>query len=172
MSAGPDPKSIQFGRPIAGKCLETEGQNEGPMIEEMKKWLGIPGYGISWCGIFVAWVLCRAYGLGSKIELRKALGYRSPFYADSTRDWLKQAMLAGSIVAKPERGDLFVLLDSRGLAHHIGFVVEYFEGARTVCTLEGNTNEGGSVNGNGVYFRQRGFSPHLRFISLPPQLKV
>lgn len=141
------------------------------MIEEMKKWLNISGYGISWCGIFVAWILCRAYGLGSKTELRERLGYRSPFYADSTRDWLKQAMLHGSIVDKPEPGDLFVLLDSRGLAHHIGFVVEYFEGARLVCTLEGNTNGGGSVNGNGVYFRQRGFSPYLRYIRVPTSLR-
>ena len=52
-----EPKSIRFARLLAGKSLETEGPNEGPQIEEMKKWLNIPGYGISWCGIFVAWVL-------------------------------------------------------------------------------------------------------------------
>ena len=76
------------------------------------------------------------------------------------------------IVQQPEAGDLFVLLDSRGMAHHIGFVTIPPDVIGDFGTIEGNTNAGGSVNGDGVYCRTRRATGSVRFIRLPKELKT
>ena len=147
--------------------------NDGPVLKAMRAGLGLPDEPMSWCGAFVAWILSRAYvapGGSLRQFLTHSLGFRSPFYLESTRDWLAQAKTCGMLTDKPEPGDLFILTNGLGQAHHIGFVMTapllgHFG------TIEGNTNAGGSVNGDGVYRRERVAYPSVKFIRLPESLK-
>lgn len=145
--------------------------NNGPVLREMRRALGLPDVPMSWCGIFAGYIAMKASGLPDKTALRRALGFRSPFYVDSTQDWLAQAHDARMVVQLPEAGDLFVLLDKACKAHHIGFVASSVGLDGRFRTIEGNTNEGGSVNGDGVYWRTRSNGPGVAFIRLPKELK-
>lgn len=166
-----EPKSIALTKQYLGK-QEMFGSNEGPVIGVMKAFLGINAKGVSWCGIFVGWILCRAYSLKDKSALRVALGFDSPFFVDSTKDWLAQAKAHKMITTTPAAGDLFILLDGHGQAHHIGFVVSEPDEDGRFRTVEGNTNEGGSPNGDGVYNRVRNARSGIVFISLPHVVKA
>lgn len=53
-------------------------------------------------------------------------------------------------------GDIFLLQQSSHDWHHTGIIISVGNG--TFETIEGNTNEGGSSNGNGVYRRVRSFA--------------
>lgn len=166
-----EPKSIQTARVYLGK-QEIFSANEGPVIGIMKAFLNIHERGISWCAIFVGWILCRAYGIKDKAALRVALGFNSPFFVDSTRDWLVQARREKMLTDRPVPGDLFILLNGSGQAHHIGFVVSEPGEDGRFRTIEGNTNEGGSPNGDGVYERERNARSGVVFIALPKGLKA
>ena len=164
-----EPKSISLARAYVGR-QEFDGQNRGHVLDCIMDGLNLPR-GVSWCGAFVTWCLMRSYA-HTKPDLRRILGFSSPWYCDSTRDWLAQAKALDMIVQQPEAGDLFVLLDSRGMAHHIGFVVAVPDHDGRFRTIEGNTNEGGSVNGDGVYWRTRNTRQGVAFIRLPKELKA
>lgn len=163
-----EPKSISLARAYCGK--QETSPNRGPVLDCIMEGLNLP-LCISWCAAFVTWCLMRSYAQ-SKPDLRRKLGFASPWYCDSTRDWLAQAKARDMIVQQPEAGDLFVLLDARGKAHHIGFVVVPPDAVGDFGTIEGNTNAGGSVNGDGVYCRTRRNGDHVRFIRLPKELKA
>ncbi len=164
-----EPKSISLARAYVGR-QEFDGQNRGHVLDCIMDGLNLPR-GVSWCGAFVTWCLMRSYA-HTKPDLRRILGFSSPWYCDSTRDWLAQAKALDMIVQQPEAGDLFVLLDSRGMAHHIGFVTIPPDVIGDFGTIEGNTNAGGSVNGDGVYCRTRRATDSVRFIRLPKELKA
>lgn len=161
-------KSLDLTRGYVGK-QETTGANRGPVIDTIAKALNVP-LGVSWCAQFVTWILMRAYGM-DKSTLRKKLGFDSPWYCDSTKDWRAQAMRHGMMTDSPTSGDLFILLNESGEAHHIGFVVTPPDATGRFQTNEGNTNSGGSVNGDGVYNRTRTASASVVFIELPWELK-
>lgn len=61
----------------------------------------------------------------------------------------------GEYVKKiPETGDVFLIwFPKLGRPAHIGFVERW--GNRTVITVEGNTNDNGSREGDGVYRKRR-----------------
>lgn len=172
-------KSLDLARQYLGK-QETAGPNDGPILRTIRDAMLYPGAPpCSWCALFVAWVLARAYlpiDTPSRLyrhELSALLGFVRPWYIESTRDWLANASDLGMIVPAPEPGDLFILLDAQGNAHHIGFVVS--DGSAQsgdFRTLEGNTNEGGSANGDGVYTRTRKHGPSVAFVRLPAGLKA
>jgi hypothetical protein len=122
--------------------------------------------------LFVAWILVRAYKLRDRRELRVALRFSSPFYVDSTRDWHEQAKARDMLTETPEPGDLFLLLNARGVPHHIGLVASAPDEDGRFSTLEGNTNAGGSVDGDGVYRRTRNKRGGVVFIALPEELRA
>lgn len=161
-------KSLDLTRGYIGKQETT--QNRGPVIDAIADALNVPR-GNSWCGQFVAWILMRAY-CKDKTDLRKRLGFTSPWFCDSTKDWKAQATRLGMLTATPEAGDVFILLDGNREAHHIGFVVAPPDATGRFQTVEGNTNAGGSVNGDGVYNRTRTANGSVIFIALPKELKA
>jgi len=131
-----------------------------------------------WCAIDVAHALCMAYGLQGRAGLRIALGFASPFYADSTRDWLAQARRLDMVTGSPRVGDLVVFLDAKREARHIGFVEAPPEALCPGCefaTIEGNTSSGeagNQFNGDGRYRRVRKWEPwRYAFIALPDSLR-
>jgi hypothetical protein len=152
---------------------ETFGPNDGPILRTIRADLNLPESPASWCASFVGWILAKSFappGTPLKAWLRDQLGFDSPFYVDSCRDWLTQAMRSGMSGHKPEAGDLFILINEHGIAHHMGFVADpvALDG---FGTIEGNTNEGGSANGDGVYRRARPMRTSVRFIRLPDSLR-
>ena len=171
------PISTDLARQYLG-VQETAGPNEGPILKTIREallYVGAPP--CSWCALFVAWCLIRAYcplpgpvGPSHKIWLRNTLGFTGTFFVESTRDWLFHAEQRGMLTTEPCEGDLFLLLKPDGVPHHIGFVTQNV--APLFHTLEGNTNAGGSVNGDGVYERTRAMEEGVRFISLPTTLKA
>lgn len=62
----------------------------------------------------------------------------------------------GRLHTTPRPGDEFFVYSPRARRIiHVGFVLRVLAGGRSVLTVEGNTNAGGSANGNGVYVRVR-----------------
>ena len=177
-------KSLDIAAQYLG-VQETEGSNDGPVLTAIRACLmpaGTPP--CSWCALFVAWALCRAYGPVSQIDyrrwLREALDFEgpggipskaAPWYVESCQSWWEYAMATRIIVDHPQPGDLFILLNADRHAHHMGFVTatnpeSEFE------TIEGNTNQGGSVNGDGVYRRTRTAGPRTVFVRIPETLRA
>jgi hypothetical protein len=70
--------------------------------------------------------------------------------------------------AQARRGDLFAWCDRAAWRGHIGFIVRMRRTARgwLAETIEGNTNDAGSREGDGVYRRQRMWTPQLKVIKL------
>lgn len=130
--------------------VRETGQNRGVWVQKFLAAVGLgPGY--AYCASFVFWCL-------------KTAGYKGdlPKLPAAVRNWAAWAQKTGRIVDKPERGDLFYWLNEDGTGH-IGFVVK--NRGMMVDTLEGNTNEAGSREGDGVYRKSRG-TAKLRFIRL------
>lgn len=126
---------------------EEGGNNRGPRVQQYQNgasWL--PGTGWAWCAAFVCWVFDR---LAEKFTLP----FSTPEGAGAFwfEDWARQqelTVLSGR--AKVRRGDLVIYSFS-----HIG-IASSDEGAdgRFKC-IEGNTNDGGSREGDGVYEKLR-----------------
>lgn len=164
-------KSIDTARKYLGK-QETAGANRGPLIDQWCADLSVPK-GVYWCGVFVGHTLIEAYGLNDKATLRKALGFASPFYVDAANDWYQQSKTLQRVgIDGVTPGDLFVLLAADGRAEHIGFVITPPDEMRKFHTIEGNTNNGGSRNGDGVYERDRFAGPNVEFLHIPQELKA
>lgn len=132
--------------------IEHGGNNRGKRVEEYLAAAALPP-GNPWCAAFVAWVLKKA---GIPIDPKK--GWPLTGYCPHVETWAKQR---GILYTAPARGDAFLLYDAEG-PFHIGFV----EKVRTdgfVDTIEGNTNDGGSADGDGVYRRRRAIG-QCRFV--------
>lgn len=117
-------------------------------------------YGLNyqpWCAIFVSWCANEVGALGTLV----------PKYASCSAglSWFRQRGQTG--VWPPRQGDIFILreyapsrwnADSDGWAPiHTG-IVESWQGDLSsgyIVTVEGNTNTGGSSQGNGVYRLRR-----------------
>ncbi len=164
------PRSLSLAAQYIGH-QEDLGPNDGLVIRCIRDAFDIPKP-CPWCGLFVAWILLRAYNLRDRRELRVALRFSSPFYVDSTRDWYDQAKARDMLTDAPEPGDLFLLLNARSVPHHIGFVTSVPDDDGRFGTLEGNTNAGGSVDGDGVYRRTRNKRGGVVFIALPKEMKA
>lgn len=126
---------------------ETAGSNAGPQVNEYLRAVGLPP-GNPWCAAFVYW---------SVSEEAKARQIEPPFlrsgYCPTIHQWAKDA---GILHTTPQRGDAFLVLrdyPEGRFASHIGLVASVSSGR--YATIEGNTNGGGSADGDGVYQRSR-----------------
>ena len=114
--------------------------NRGFWVQKFLASVGL-GPGWAWCAAFVSWCLLEAGADKAKLPPRRA----------AVRDWVAWADLGGRLRPEPRRGRLFWWLD--GSQGHIGYVTEVV--GTTVKTIEGNTNDRGSREGDGVYRRER-----------------
>lgn len=129
--------------------------NAGPAIAEFLGTVGL-GTGYSWCMAFMYWSFQRAAKeLGVNNPLVKTGGCMDQWNSIDEKYHVKGA---------PQPGDIFIL--NLGGGHgHTGIVSQVNEDG-TVDTVEGNTNDDGSANGDGVYNRQRKISKIFGFIRL------
>lgn len=129
---------------------EPRNSNAGQMVEAMLAGVGNRA-GDPWCAAFV-------HHAGYA-----ALGKAWPLPPTASCAVLgDHATNHGWLVETPEPGDVFLCWsDAHGRFAHTGFVTE-------TGTLEGNTNDGGSREGYGVFARKRAWKPKDRFIRWEP----
>lgn len=112
------------------------GSNRG---EDVEKYLASAGFGggYAWCAAFVNWVYIQH-------------DIPTPNSAAWSPSWFPQSRVSDDIV----RGDVFgVYFRSKGRIAHVGLIEENH--GEFVYTIEGNTNEAGSREGDGVYRKRR-----------------
>ncbi|HEY4187789.1 MAG TPA: peptidoglycan-binding protein [Polyangia bacterium] len=133
---------------------ETPGKpNRGPQVDEYVRSVGLdPAGGYSWCQAFVYWCF---------VQASAALGAANPCVrtAGVLDHWAKsplgarvyaQAAFDDPGLVRP--GAIFII-DHGGGRGHTGLVTQVVSGA--VTTIEGNTNQAGSREGDGVYTHTR-----------------
>jgi uncharacterized protein (TIGR02594 family) len=129
---------------------EQGGPNRGPMVDQWVRFVGLepddaPTGGYPWCAAFVSWC-CAQVGY----ELVKGASVR------------KLLMRNGDLeVAEPFPGDICISLMANGTGH-CGFYLKREHGR--IYTLDGNTNEQGSREGNSVALRDRPVDYWDRFL--------
>jgi len=121
------------------------GRNRGQRVEMYQASVGLKP-GDPWCAAFVGFCfLTAAHELGIACPLHPSGG--------ALKMWSRSDPTARTPLARP--GCVFVINHGGGLGH-CGLVEsvedEYF------VSIEGNTNDGGSREGDGVYRRKRGYS--------------
>lgn len=126
---------------------EATGKNDGERVEAYLRYVGLKK-GQPWCAAFVCWSLGKA-----NIDNPRS-GWSPTVMARAPVVWKKQR---GLVPDKRERilpGDVFgVYFPDKGRIAHVGFIDEWVE--PWAVTVEGNTNVGGSREGDGVYRRRR-----------------
>jgi len=148
--------------PLAAKVLELaaaevgvreHSRNRGPEIDGYNREIGHdPEKRDPWCAIFVSAMVKRACA---------ALGVPVPIHLTAgcfTLDEQAPRQMRRSV---PTAGSIFITNGHK----HTGFV-EADLGDGSYRTIEGNTNDGGSPEGDGVYLRTRGRHEMLCFIDL------
>lgn len=124
---------------------EATGRNDGARVQE---YLAASGVSLRapWCAAFVAWCHVQA-----GIPATRSAWSPSWFPTDRT---VYTRGKQGSTPYTPQQGDVFgIYYPHLGRIAHVGFI----DGAEGdfYITVEGNTNEAGSRNGDGVYRKRR-----------------
>jgi hypothetical protein len=124
---------------------EATGRNDGAVVDEILDSVGLKGTRAPWCAAFVVWV-------GDKTFTRPLNPYPRTAWSPT--------MLYPPTWDRARRGtplkpaDVFgIWFNSMGRVAHTG-LVEKSDG-EWLLTIEGNTNGGGSRDGDGVYRRRR-----------------
>ena len=136
--------------------VREQGANRGQAVEAILKRTGLSG-GFAWCAAFVAyigWSILRA-----SWPLPMVAGCMALFDAATAK---------GLVRTVPAPGAIFLLWGTAGDGvtrfKHAGFVSDEIRPG-VWRTVEGNANAAGSsVEGDGVYVRERTFGPSDRFI--------
>lgn len=142
---------------------ETGGNNRGPLVEALQLSAGC-GTGDPWCAAFCD--VCVRLGFaaaGARLPLRVGAGC-SDFVRRAAKQGrvfeLAQAGTGEFSTGIPAPGDLLVLRRARRTQRatpyrHIGLVAQAPDPRGIISTIEGNTNDVGSADGDGVYAKQR-----------------
>ena len=123
---------------------EATGNNDGPQVEA---YLAVTGFtaGAPWCAAFVAWT----YTTNDVPNPKSA--WSPAWFPESKVIYSRDVSSTGTI---PQRGDVFgIYYGSLGRIAHVGFVHQW--GDNIVITVEGNTNDDGSREGNRVAMKRR-----------------
>ena len=135
-------KALRVARGTIG--WREEPGNSGPLVDKILASVGLEGSGAPWCAAWVVFIGDEAFGKEKNPYPRSAW---SP-------DFVKAADWNRGRGKEPSPADAFgIYFQSLGRVAHTG-LVEKIEGKMAV-TIEGNTNDDGSRDGNGVYRKRR-----------------
>lgn len=123
---------------------ELSGRNDGFEVEKYLASTDL-GKGYAWCAAFVNWNLeqCGSNSAGSAW---------SPDWLPASTTIYKRGQFS---YATPQPGDVFgIYFQSKKRIAHVGFI-ERWGNTSFAITVEGNTNDAGSRDGDGVYRKFR-----------------
>lgn len=151
----------------AGVSEEPPGSNRGDEVEDYLSSVGLGG-GNAWCAAFVYWCVEKAAAeLGSANCLPKT-GLVLGMWSRAKKAGLP-VVTATEARAQPSlvTSGMIFIMDHGGGRGHTGFVKELSNGR--LATVEGNSNDGGSREGTGVFTLTRRTlgSVNTGFIALP-----
>lgn len=123
---------------------ELSGRNDGERVEMYLQSVGHKK-GAPWCAAFVSWVYQEA-------DIKAPRSAWSPaWFPISNTVYIRRA----SKNKTPDSGDVFgIYFQNLKRIAHVGFIDEWQSGSVAI-TVEGNTNEAGSREGDGVYRKRR-----------------
>lgn len=121
---------------------EATGKNDGKAVEKYLRVCGL-GKGYAWCAAFVSWV----YQVCGVTHFKTA--WAPGWFPRNKSIPLTFSQGSGQT---PKPGDVFGIWINNRIGH-VGLV--YMWGDKVVKTIEGNTNEAGSREGDGVYEKRR-----------------
>jgi hypothetical protein len=140
--------SLDFARKEIGIMEVPLGSNSGPDVSKYQDLVGIP-HGLPWCMAFVYWNFNEASKkLQRKNPLVKTGGVLAHWNQATCKKILAADAAADPSLVKP--GQIFIISTGAGTGHT--GLVEKVEGGM-LTTIEGNTNDGGSREGIGVFRR-------------------
>jgi len=134
---------LEFAASTVG-IREATGRNDGEEVEEILKAVGLQGSGAPWCAAYVVWVGDSSLGRDRNPYPRSAW---SPDFVRNPQ-WNR-----GRGRVPPPASTFGVYFPSLKRIGHTG-LIERVSGDFAL-TIEGNTNDGGSRDGDGVYRRRR-----------------
>lgn len=121
---------------------EKTNNNDGREVEMYLASAGLKK-GNPWCAAFVTWTYKQS-GVKAMVS-----GYSPAWFPSSKVIWKNNKGQS------PAQADVFGLwFANKGRVAHVGFIDAWKDGDYAV-TVEGNTNEGGSREGDGVYRKRR-----------------
>jgi hypothetical protein len=130
---------------------EKTGKNDGERVEE---YLAVTqlGKGYAWCAAFVSWVFSEAGFPQPRTPWSPAL------FPKDRLIWERGKVLKPNTLYRsprwPATADVFgIYFANLKRVAHVGFVDEW--GDKYAITVEGNTNEAGNNEGDGVYRKRR-----------------
>ena len=124
---------------------EATGHNDGCQVE---RYLAVTGFkkGSAWCASFVAWVFEQA-----GIPTVKS-AWSPSWFPDSKTIYTRGA----NMNKVPSQADVFgIYFHKYKRIAHVGFIDRWPSNSSYVVTVEGNTNDGLSREGDGVYRKRR-----------------
>jgi hypothetical protein len=150
--------------------VREERRNGGKRVDQYQaaSWLEKKHWG-PWCATFVCWVIrevMKEMGMKdsktfSRPQTAAAFGFEEWSMEQGSETWTKKN--PGSDIAA---GDIVIFNFS-----HIGFATSAPNASGFFTTVEGNTNQAGSREGDGVYAKRRNISTvrsRIRFREFPP----
>jgi hypothetical protein len=120
---------------------EATGRNDGPAV---KMYLASTNLdeGYAWCAAFVNWTYQKC-------------GVETPRSAAWSPSWFPSSKVLRSDQV-PRAGDVFgIYYTTKKRVAHVGFIHKWPINGTSVTTVEGNTNDAGSREGDGVYVKYR-----------------
>ena len=125
--------------------VKEVGENRGPMVNKYLKSVGLgPGY--YWCAAFVRWSFDSA-------KIKTTITAWSPTAENKKHFIYKNRIL----LEEPKPGDVVCFYyENLGRIGHTGFYDSRLNQS-IYKSVEGNTSEGGSRNGDGIYIKYRSY---------------
>jgi hypothetical protein len=124
---------------------EATGHNDGARVVEYLKSAGLK-QGNPWCAAFVCWTF-------EKAGVKAIKSGWSPAWFPADKTIYKRGADRNK---PPDRGDVFgIWFAKQKRIAHVGFIDNWIDGESKCITVEGNTNEAGSREGDGVYRKRR-----------------
>jgi hypothetical protein len=125
---------------------EATGLNDGVQVAQYLESTGLTE-GYAWCAAFVNWTYVK-----NNVEVPEKYPAWSPSWFPPSRVY-EDIDIGGST---PQKGDVFGLyFKSKNRIAHVGFIHKWPPDKNYCITVEGNTNEAGSREGDGVYKKRR-----------------
>ncbi len=122
---------------------ELSGHNDGDRVEVYLRSVNLPK-GNPWCAAFVS------YCMQANHIKNPRSGWAPAYFSTTSTIWTR----GGLKNRLPLPGDVFgIYFQNKGRIAHVGFVHRF--GDKYTVTVEGNTNEEGSREGDGVYLKRR-----------------